>query len=383
MDRDVYFMPLGGGQRVGASCYFLKLGNHNLILDAGTGFSEGMVFEPDLFSLVTSPHLQSMSQINQIYISHAHMDHVGYLLKLMKDATQAGVYMTEITALLSEYQLYDKSFIRGKENDEEKRLAAQSILGKISKVSYMQQIDFGKYKVTFYPAGHIPGAMMMLFEFGKKKILYTGDYSLEKTSLTSGCMIPDGINIDTMIMCGLHAKHPDYVKKDNGLLRKVKQVLKTAEWGTTSVACHISQLSKGIEFLKTLNEYNVNNIPVYLDEKVLDIVQKMERLSVPVLTMNNRPLGRTLLVEPHILITAGKGTYGRGQYQDINVDFSLHEDFSDMKNFIKKINPKKAILVHCAKENSVFDQTIEQLMMLDGECRTQFIFAEEKEIYRL
>ena len=54
-----------------------------------------------------------------------------------------------------------------------------------------------------------------------------------------------------------------------------------------------------------------------------------------------------------------------------------------MKKFIKEINPKQAVMVHCAKEHSVFDKTIEQEMMADSECRTQFIFAEEGEIYRL
>ncbi len=54
-----------------------------------------------------------------------------------------------------------------------------------------------------------------------------------------------------------------------------------------------------------------------------------------------------------------------------------------MKQFIKKINPKQTIIVHCGKEHSMFDKTIEQEVMLDGECRTQFIFAEEAELYQL
>ena len=35
MEQDIYFMPLGGGQRVGASSYYLKLGTANLLLGAG------------------------------------------------------------------------------------------------------------------------------------------------------------------------------------------------------------------------------------------------------------------------------------------------------------------------------------------------------------
>ncbi len=54
-----------------------------------------------------------------------------------------------------------------------------------------------------------------------------------------------------------------------------------------------------------------------------------------------------------------------------------------MKSFIKKVNPKQAFLVHCSREYWEGDSTIEQAMMMDGECRTQFTFAEEKEIYKL
>ena len=122
-EQEIYFMPLGGGQRVGASCYYLRLGGVNIILDAGIGKEKGMVFEPDFHSLLTSVFIQSLSQINQIYISHAHADHIGYLLRLMRETPKADVYMTQITALLSEYQLYDKTYLSGRNEDENQRLA--------------------------------------------------------------------------------------------------------------------------------------------------------------------------------------------------------------------------------------------------------------------
>ena len=71
MNTDIAFIPLGGGQRVGASCYFLRLGDVNIILDSGIGIEDGMEFSPDLHFLKTSPFLQSVSQINHIFISHA------------------------------------------------------------------------------------------------------------------------------------------------------------------------------------------------------------------------------------------------------------------------------------------------------------------------
>lgn len=381
MRQEIIFVPLGGGQRVGASCYYLKIGNDNIVLDAGIGKNQDIEFEPDFYTLLSYPFIQSVNQINKIFISHAHMDHVGYLLKLMKQATLADVYMTPTTKILVEYQLYDR--LLTKNIDENTRLAIKNLLEKIVTVNYMDVMDFGDYKVTFYSAGHIPGAMMVLFEIGKKNILYTGDYSLESTPLTQGCFIPKNKDIDNLIMCGLHAKNPDYKKKTNRVFDQINEILDYTRYEGKSVLCNISQLSKGIEFIKYLNEANKNNIPIYIDSSIMDIVEKMEKMYIPILDKNNKIMGEDLPNKPHIVVTSKYNEKYRGKYRVFKTDFSLHEDFNEMKTFIKQINPKQAVVVHCAKEKSVFDNTIEQEMMHDSECRTQFIFPEEGEIYKL
>jgi hypothetical protein len=184
-------------------------------------------------------------------------------------------------------------------------------------------------------------------------------------------------------MCGLHAKHPDYTKNAGSLYKQVNYILRKVEMGGKSVRCRVNQLSKGIEFLKALNTWNTASIPVYLDGSVMSMIENMEKLSVPVLVPTNRVMGTEMPKEPHIYLTADGQKYGIGNYLDVKVDFSLHEDFSDMKEFIRRINPRQAVIVHCGKEQSVFGKTIEQEIMKDVDCRTQFIFAEEKEIYML
>ena len=91
MRQDITFIPLG------ASCYYLRIGEANVILDAGTGQADGVEFGPNYHFLMTSPFLQSMGQINQIFISHAHMDHIGDLLNLMRQTKHANVFTTEAT----------------------------------------------------------------------------------------------------------------------------------------------------------------------------------------------------------------------------------------------------------------------------------------------
>ncbi len=382
MKQDLFFMPLGGGQRVGASCYYLKLGNSNILLDAGIGIKDGLIFEPNLYSLKTSPFIESLSQIDQVFISHAHTDHVGYLLKLMKDTNKASVYMTKITKLLTKYQLYDKSFLTNQNKAEEARLAAQSILDNVTNVTYMKSISFKDYKITFLPAGHIPGAMMMLFEIDKRKILYTGDYSITDTPLTDGCFIPENYGIDTVIMCGLHAKHANYVRNSDALYKTIQSIYQSIYKGK-SILCQVSQLSKGIEFIKALTNCNDAHIPIYIDTSILPVIEKMEQLSIPILDVDTHIKNDYFPTKPHIYITSNHKNYGLTQYETVKIDFSLHEDFSEMETFIKKINPKHVFIVHCASNYLEEDYTIEQKLMSDGECRTQFTFAEENTIYKL
>ncbi len=382
MPKEIIFMPLGGGQRVGASCYYLKLGENNILLDVGTGRENGITFVPNFRTLLMSPYVESLGQINQIYISHAHTDHVGYLTQLMKEAPNADVYMTDITRLLCEYQLYDKRYLlkRGNENH---RLDTLSVFDKITEVSYMKKLKFSSYGSTFFSAGHIPGAMMTFFRYDRRNILYTGDYSIDPTPFTEGCVLPNNLNIDTLIMCGLHARHPNYRKRSDKLFHEVRKVFDFARRKNISVLCYIPQLSKGIEFIKMLNRYNDCQVPIYIDRSIMNVVYKMERLAIPVLNEHNRMMGTDFPTRSHIYVTSDITSRPPGVYTTLNIDFSLHEDFPQMKKFIKQLNPRQAVVVHCARPYRDSDITLEQEIIADGECRTQFIFAQENEIYKL
>lgn len=105
--KDIYFMPLGGAQSVGRSCYYLRLGQSNILLDCGLQRINGATCSPDFRSLLTSQFMESMQQLDQVYISHAHTDHVGYLPQLMQMAPQASVYMTLQTKQLADYKKID------------------------------------------------------------------------------------------------------------------------------------------------------------------------------------------------------------------------------------------------------------------------------------
>ena len=363
-------MPLGGGQTIGASCYFLKLGNANILLDCGVGFKQGVPFAPNFHALLSTPYLQSLTQISQIFISHAHLDHFGWLPDFLMQSQSPAVYMTDMTFNLIDHQLLNFQL----SDYSTKRELLNAV---VTRVSYAQQIPFGKCRATFFQAGHIPGAMMTLLEFRNRRILYTGDYSIADTPFTSGCHLPSA-DIDLLIMCGLHARHSSY-RRAHGkfpyVIHKIKRLLRERR----SVFYHVRQLSKGLELLELLNEHL--NVPIYLDDFARRLSERLENQFIQVRRENNYPLSADNRKFPNVVLSRDPRFPFDPRYERLDEDFSLHDDFNDTVEFIKKINPKTAVIVHSPPSLDPFDVTVEQQLMSDADCRTQFVFANDGEAY--
>lgn len=376
-------MALGGSQKVGASCYFLKLGEDNILLDCGIGFKGTLRYNPILAAILKIPGIYSLSQISEIYISHAHLDHTGYLPELIKLNHNSKIYMTLVTKTLLKSQYNDKNYLDIMHyNKSFLPYIIFNLDDVVAIVTYMQKIPFKNYTASFYQAGHIPGAMMILFEYRNKRILYTGDFSLHETPLTGACQIPNE-KIDILIMCGLHAKHPRYLTRIDPFDEFKQKISNSLNHGY-NVYCHVPQLSKGVEILTYLNEYLSEDIKIYIDEKIYSVICSLEKLNRQILQKNNyRLAANTILNGKYIILSTRKRKTSINETQFINCDFSLHDSFEETIDFIKKINPSKAIIVHSPGEDNDDTETVEQRLLLDAECNTDFIFPEEQIPYIL
>lgn len=367
-------MPLGGGQQVGASCYFLRLGNINIILDAGSGIDERRlpVF-PDTYSVEVSPFIQSLNQVNYIFISHAHMDHIGYLPYLMQQSRNAEIFMTDMTAAFVNYQML-----------RNKRLGMQEAQARITRVSYMEQRRLGDIKVKFLPAGHIPGAMMILLGYRGHNILYTGDYSTHSTLMTDKCMMPYNFKIHTLIMCGLHANHPHFNNSGNAIENKFFEIYYHVKRWRTNVFCQTSQLTKGVELLSMFNEYNKqleDPIPIYVDRSILQIVQTVEQMKIPLMHKFNHVLSNMCHSNPGIVI--GSSQPKAIQCDTSHIDFSLHDTYNEIKQVISEINPQQVFLVHVAKGDSETKGNMQEELQEECGFRGNITFADNGIIYKV
>ena len=81
------FTVLGGGQEIGANSYLLNLNGVPLLLDAG--------LHPKKYGLESLPDYDSIDrELEAIFISHAHLDHVGSLPIIHHRQPQAPIFAT-------------------------------------------------------------------------------------------------------------------------------------------------------------------------------------------------------------------------------------------------------------------------------------------------
>ncbi|MFX1241273.1 MAG: MBL fold metallo-hydrolase [Promethearchaeota archaeon] len=116
-------------------------------------------------------------KIDAIFLSHSHFDHVSGLKELIRMFPDIPVLCSRIT--LDLYLLRDSDFLKQEKHDEIEEEDYRNIIRNVIYVENGTKIEFKGYNsyLSFFHAGHMPGALMMLTKVNDFKFLYTGDYT--------------------------------------------------------------------------------------------------------------------------------------------------------------------------------------------------------------
>lgn len=179
---------LGGAMEIGGSCIYLRIANKGILLDSGIRQSASKDPLPDFRTIQTEGGLDA------IFISHAHMDHIGTLPIISKAYPHARIYMTAMTADLTRVLLYDSLKIMNCQEDEIPHYSEQDVLamlGRIYPIGYQTPFPvFDQFTLTFYPAGHIAGAACIYLVTQEGSLFYSGDFSAFSQRTIEGIRIP-------------------------------------------------------------------------------------------------------------------------------------------------------------------------------------------------
>jgi metallo-beta-lactamase family protein len=177
---------LGGADTVTGSKFLVRHEKRSLLVDCGLFQGYKQLRLRNWSPLPIAPH-----QLDAVLLTHAHLDHSGYLPLLVREGFAGPVYATPATRDLCGILLPDSGHIQEEDaafanrHGFSKHTPALPLYTRQDALNCMPLIkttDFGLtfqptpgWRATFSHAGHILGAASLLLEVAGRRILFSGD----------------------------------------------------------------------------------------------------------------------------------------------------------------------------------------------------------------
>jgi putative mRNA 3-end processing factor len=180
---------LGAGKEVGRSAFLVTCENTNILLDYGV-----LLKREPIFPLHVRP-----KDINAVILSHAHLDHSGYIPSLfLSSSTDIPVLGTLPTFELSQLLIEDMIKISGLYLPFE-YLDLINMINHCKNLQYREKHSVGDVDISLYESGHVIGGASIMMEYQGKRIFYTGDINTRGSKLLRPADL-DLPNIDLLII---------------------------------------------------------------------------------------------------------------------------------------------------------------------------------------
>jgi len=184
---------LGAAENVTGSRFLVESDKSRILIDCG------LYQEREFRSRNWEDFPVKPSEIDNVILTHAHLDHCGYLPKLVREGFKGKIFCTPPTAGIVQISLMDSAKIQEEDAEFKKRRHkragrkgahpeiplyttkdARKVFSRFEEVPYQQEIQISPgIKATLYDAGHILGSAMVelkIKENGKEKtLIFSGD----------------------------------------------------------------------------------------------------------------------------------------------------------------------------------------------------------------
>ncbi|HXW11722.1 MAG TPA: MBL fold metallo-hydrolase [Nitrososphaeraceae archaeon] len=163
---------LGSGKEVGRSGILVTSNNTNILLDYGVLLKR----EPS-FPIHVRP-----KDISTVVLTHAHLDHSGYIPSLFLSNSNISVLGTNPTFELSELLIEDMIKISGFYLPFE-YADLNNMMSHARTLQYKEKNLLNNMEITLHETGHILGGSSIMVESEGKRIFYTGDINKRGSKL--------------------------------------------------------------------------------------------------------------------------------------------------------------------------------------------------------
>ncbi len=180
---------LGAAQNVTGSRHLLEAAGRRVLVDCG------LYQEHDLKARNWDPFPVPPSSIDAVLLTHAHIDHCGYLPRLVRDGFSGPVFGTAATGDIAKIVLMDSAKLQAEDAEYKKRRHekerrkspfpvealysasdVEACCGRFQAVRYNQPVEvLSGIEATFIDAGHILGSASILVLADNRSIVFSGD----------------------------------------------------------------------------------------------------------------------------------------------------------------------------------------------------------------
>lgn len=261
---------LGGFREVGRSSLFLQTSNSKVLLDCGVNVAG--TDDKSSYPYLNVPEF-SLDALDAVIISHAHLDHSGFLPYLYHYGYEGPVYCTTPTRDLMTLLQLDHIDIAHREDNP----LPFNIKHVKKSIKHTITLDYGEVtdiapdiRLTLHNAGHILGSAIthMHIGDGQHNFVYTGDFKFERSRLLEPA-VAKFPRIESLVMESTYGGHDDVQPSRNEAEKElIKTIYRTLERGG-KIMIPVFAVGRAQELMIVLDEYIrhgiINEVPIYID----------------------------------------------------------------------------------------------------------------------
>ena len=281
----------GGAGTVTGANFLLDAGNPpaggRILIDCGIREREQIADPQNYDAFPYDP-----KTIDALVVTHAHMDHIGRVPKLVRDGFRSPIYSTPATKEISAIMFEDALSIMKESAEtrqfgmlyEEEDVARALSLWQVHE--YHESFSIGDAKAEFLDAGHILGSAMAKLKRGERTIIFTGDLGNSPEPLLNDIESSEGANyvvIDSVYGDRVHEereKRREHLREAVEETRRRGGVLLIPSFSIERTQILLFELNGMVE------DGSMPKIPVYLDAplaiRVTDVYRRYANLLNPV-----------------------------------------------------------------------------------------------------
>ncbi len=281
-DYNVKF--LGGADGIGGSAFLLTVSGKYILMDCGMYIgSRSKVF----------PLLERIPKLDLVFVSHAHIDHVGSLAKVHGMFPSAQILCTAETKHLLGFMLADtvklkrrrqaplgdfgRTVARFEERAVHEAIAAvrPAELG----VSIAPFVD-SDIRISLSRAGHIPGAACLEVRNRGVTLMYTGDFSCVDFHTVKGIGVDPQFAVDLLIAESTYGNqvHDNRADQESQMCEAVASILQRG--GSVLIpAFALGRAQEVVAILRNgMETGRVPRAPIHVDGLAARITQSIDQV---------------------------------------------------------------------------------------------------------